>query len=598
MTDLDLNPRPKLAPEEYARLYFEYKTDPILFLCDAIKIPTPGGAKHFEPYREQIKLIDLLLSEHYVISLKSRQIGISTIVQAFIVWLITFYKDITVGVISKDGDEAVDFVKKILSIYDDLPFWLKKDFAKKREKSFILNNRSAVYAATVNPHKPSNIFRGKTLTFLAIDEAAFVEYIDEAFTAISPAMSTAHIVCEQRKIPYGCVIMSTPNGTTGIGQWFFNQWTDALAHTSRFKPIAIHWKQIPVFRNSPTWYKTQCEILKHKWRIDQELELKFTSPQNAVFTGEDVEYLQSLIREPVFKQELFDNTETLVDGCRYEVNENPIGSLWGWYDLETIAKLGKDESKRLAVTVDSATMFGSDKSVIEVFDIGNLDQIMEFVGKCRVDKLIDVIENIIMPLVPNALLVIELNNPGNQLIEYFTRKSKWGGNLYHHIVYDKKLNIKEKRPGLATTAKTRPLIIDSLFTCISEKIAHIKSERLVNELISLRYGRNNRIEGSPHDDIAMAFSFAAYIRQYCYDTAYDYAVLPSEQTDTLIDIVEENRNQTPIRSRNMFTQEDDTLLLEINEKTPKHIQVLNIAIPNSNKNNLLSDDDIDLIMDI
>ena len=579
------------SSEELTQLYFIFKTNPYFFFCEAVKLPTPGGVELFEPYKEQIDVVEILLKHHYLISLKSRQIGISTIVQAFIVWMMTFYSDMTIGVISKDGDEAVDFVRKTWSIYDELPFWLKRPLIKKREKSFSLDNRSAVYAATVNPHKPQNIFRSKSLTFLAIDEAAFVEYIDEAFTGISPTMSTAHSKCKRKGIPYGCVIMSTPNGTHGIGQWYFNQWNDAKAHVSKFVPYEVYWRNIPIFRNDPDWYETQCQILKEKWKIDQELELKFIAPQDSVFTGEDVEYLQSLPRKPIITHELKDPKAALVDGARYEVNENPIGSAWYWYDRDELQRIANDDTRSIAVTVDSATMYGSDKSVIEIFDLLQLDQIGEIVCKCRVDTLIAILEELVMPMFPNALLVIELNNPGNQLIEYFTRRSQWSDNLYHHVVYDKKLNLKEKRPGLATTSITRPLIIDSLFTTISDKVGNIKSERLINQLISLKHGRNNRIEGSPHDDIAMAFSFACYIRQYCLQHAFDKKLLPKDQTNLFIDVVASNENDIEIT--NLIHSPEEEFVRSFNESTPSHIKIVDLYSKNNNR-----DENPDLFSDI
>ncbi len=78
---------------------------------------------------------------------------------------------------------------------------------------------------------------------------------------------------------------------------------------------------------------------------------------------------------------------------------------------------------------------------------------------------------------------------------------------------------KEKRNnkllnGLTTTGKTRPLMIDALFSLINEDPTIVKSSRLALELIGLtEKGKTNKIEGDK-DDLALATALAFYVRVY------------------------------------------------------------------------------------
>jgi len=81
--------------------------------------------------------------------------------------------------------------------------------------------RKRICNSPVNPNAPDKTLRGKALTFLVIDEAAFVHHIDTAWTSLVPALSTSQMQARKANVPYGTVVLSTPNKTVGIGEWYF-----------------------------------------------------------------------------------------------------------------------------------------------------------------------------------------------------------------------------------------------------------------------------------------------------------------------------------------------------------------------------------------
>ena len=524
---------------DFARSWLEYRSNPLKFIHEQVKIPLPGGSTPFRPYNKQIELVENFLKYHNLVILKSRQIGVSTIVQALIAWMVVFYDNVVVGVISRDGPEATDFARKVMGMLDELDSDFKPTYEKKTEQSFILDNKSALYVGIVNPSKPGAVFRGKTLTLLVVDEAAFISNMDEAYTAIVPALLKAHDVAKQRNLPYGTIIMSTPNGMVKEGKWFYDMWKFALSHPGDpFYPQKIYWKDIPEFANNPEWYEEQKKLFKYdEKKIAQELELTFIAPSTSFLDNATCEQLQKVHVPPIRKLDIREQNRK-------------VGELWIWRD-----KISEDD--QVVIGVDTATAFGSSKSAVQVIEINTMEQLAELEMKAEVSTLIHVLDKIILPMYPNALVVIEANSVGNQLIEYFS-KSKWMLNLYMRPVQNPRLQIREYRPGLVNDSKIRPLLIESLYTCVTNFVEGIKSERLVMQLISLE-DKGGKVSGSP-DDLCLAYSFVAYIRQYAKKYISATQQMSEEVEQDFVNVIADNNetiNYHPVEVTNIDNKSVD-----------------------------------------
>jgi len=466
------------------RSSFEY------FCRHYIWIEVPGKDAHLKPYRKQLQLVDLIEKHHYVLVLKSRQIGISTIIQAYASWLTLFYDNAVIGIISKDGKEATDFARAIRGMIEKVPDWMKpprgqlgRGFAKRAEQSFILTNGSKVFASPVNPNAPDKTLRGKAITLLVIDEAAFVTHIDDAWTSMVPALSTNQMMAKKAKVPFGTVVLSTPNKTVGLGKWYFERYQRSLSGDDIFKPFVIHWKMIPELADDPDWYQTQCSLFDNDQRkISQELELKFLPTEGSFFEAETVEKLQDATVKPISKLKLYN------------------GEIWKF--AEAI------KERYYILGVDTAPEHGEDKSAITVWDYETLEQVWEYQGKCKVLDFVKVVK--VAATEYPGLIVVESNSYGNQVVEQ----------LYHSefstMIYQEKRGQKTMIPGLATNVKTRPLMIDALYSYVSQFPESIKSERLALELTGLVTKPSGKVEADQgcKDDLALATAVCFYVRKY------------------------------------------------------------------------------------
>jgi len=480
----------KNMADEYITEYLRCKNNFEYFCRNYIMIELPGKDAHLIPYKKQVELVNLVEAKRYVLVLKSRQIGISTIIQAYAAWLSIFFDNAVIGIISKDGKEATDFARAIRGMVEKVPEWMKppkgplgRGFAKRTEQSFILTNGSKVYASPVNPNAPDKTLRGKAITFLVIDEAAFVHHIDTAWTSMVPALSTNQMQAKKANVPYGTVVLSTPNKTMGVGEWYFQRYQKSISRDDIFEPFVIHWKMIPELANDPDWYKTQCRLFDNDPRkIAQELELKFLPAEGSFFEPETVEKVQDAVAEPIERLKLFN------------------GELWRFKN--------PIPGKYYIMGVDTAPEHGEDKSAVTVWDYETLEQVAEYQGKSKVLDYVKVVK--VLAAQYPGLIVVESNSYGNQVVEQLNN-SEVG-----HMIYKERRGKQTILPGLSTNSKTRPLMIDALYSYVTQYPECIKSERLALELTGLVTKTNGRVEADTgcHDDLALATSCVFYVRKY------------------------------------------------------------------------------------
>ncbi len=75
----------------------------------------------FELYDFQEKIIKLFLAKHFIITLKSRQVGLSTLTQALCLWSAMHYANFNVLILSTGQRNAASFLYKIRQMYENLP---------------------------------------------------------------------------------------------------------------------------------------------------------------------------------------------------------------------------------------------------------------------------------------------------------------------------------------------------------------------------------------------------------------------------------------------------------------------------------------------
>ena len=212
----------ELSKQEIVKEIVKSGKDPIYFINTYCRISHPQrGLIKFDTYPYQDDLLQDFNDFRFTVILKARQLGISTITAAYIVWLINFHRDKNVMVLATKFATAANLVKKVKNVMKNLPDWIRiTDISIDNRTSFELSNGSQVKASSTS----GDAGRSEALSLLVIDEAAFVEGLEELWTALYPTLSTGG----------RCIALSTPNG---VGNWFHKTYVDAVDGQNDFKSV-------------------------------------------------------------------------------------------------------------------------------------------------------------------------------------------------------------------------------------------------------------------------------------------------------------------------------------------------------------------------
>ena len=231
--------------------------DPAYFCNNYAKISHPmEGLISFDMYGFQEEALKDFKDHRFSVILKARQLGISTTVAAYVCWLMLFHRDKNVLVVATKLGTATNLVKKIKAIHKYLPPWLKiAEISIDNRQSFELSNGSQVKASSTS----GDAGRSEALSLLVVDEAAFVEGMEELWAGLYPTLSTGG----------RCIALSTPNG---VGNWFHKTYTEAEENKNAFHNIKLPWDVHP--DRDQEWFEKETRNMSRR-EIAQELECNF-----------------------------------------------------------------------------------------------------------------------------------------------------------------------------------------------------------------------------------------------------------------------------------------------------------------------------------
>lgn len=227
--------------------------DPAYFIKKYTKIQHPlKGLIPFDLYPFQEDAVQDLKSHRFNVILKSRQLGISTLVAAFSVWLAIFHRDKNILIIATKLDVAMNFITKVQVMIQGLPPWLMLcSISASNKQSVSFSHGSKIKAIPTS----DSAGRSEALSLLIVDEAAFVPRFDTLWTALYPTLSTGG----------DAIILSTPNG---VGGQYHKIYTDAEAGLNEFNPIKFMWDVHP--ERDQAWFDKETRNMSKK-QIAQEL---------------------------------------------------------------------------------------------------------------------------------------------------------------------------------------------------------------------------------------------------------------------------------------------------------------------------------------
>ena len=487
----------QLTRKEAVKEIVKCGKDSTYFINNYARISHPlKGLIPFKTYPFQDDLLVDFNDYRFNVILKARQLGISTITAAYIVWLLLFYRDKNVLVIATKFQTAANLVKKVKSIMQNVPPWLRiAEIKIDNRTSFVLTNGSEVKASTSS----GDAGRSEALSLLVIDEAAHVENLDDLWTGLYPTLSTGG----------RCIALSTPNG---VGNWFHKTYIEAEQNINDFHPTVLTWDRHP--ERDQAWFEKETRNMSHR-QIAQELECNFNASGETVIHSEDLDRLVQGIKSPAYRTG-FDR------------------NLWLWEQY--------DPEATYLMTADVARGDGHDFSVFHITKLETMEIIGEYRGKPNLEEFAATLDSTGREF-GNCLLVVENNSLGISILEKLQGREY--PNLYYSIKgtheYIDQIQaeaISNSVPGFTTSSKTRPLIIAKMEEFIRNKLITVYSSRLVDEFKTFIWNNNKAMAmRSYHDDLVMALAIGCWVRDTALtvnkkDLEYKRAMMNAMQLNT------------------------------------------------------------------
>ena len=458
----------------------EYKKcieDPIYFMKKYVKIQHPiRGTCNFELFPFQETTLSDFVDNSLNIVLKSRQMGISTLTAAYSLWLMTFHNDKNILCISITQETAKEIVTKVRFANDNLPSWLKVPCVEDNRLSLRLKNGSQIKAVS----SAGTAGRSSALSLLIIDEAAFIDGIEEIWLSSQYTLSTGG----------RAIILSTPNG---VGNFFHQTWVKAEAKENKFNTIRLPWHLHP--ERDQAWRDKQTELSGVKGAA-QECDCDFATTGNGIVDVATIDfYKQSKVKDPIEMRGLDHG---------YWIWEYP------------------DYSRNYIVSADVARGDGADYSAFQVIDVESLTQVAEYKGQIGTKDYGNMLVSVATDY-NNALLIVENANVGwavlQQIIDRQYPNTFYSSADLQYVDVERqltnKINRDEKKmiPGFTNSQKTRPLLISKLETYFRERSVEVRSIRFLDEL-SVFIWDGNKVAAMKgyNDDLVMAMSIGLWVR--------------------------------------------------------------------------------------
>lgn len=503
-----------------------------------VKITHPKrGLLPFILYKYQRRVVDDFERNRFSIIRKFRQGGLTTVTVVWCLWRCLFKLDEIIMVVSKSDREAIAAGEIAKRAIDELPRWLQPDLEKN-------NDHQREFADTgckLFFYTPEAV-RGRAITYLIIDEGAFVPNMDRYWKALFPSISTGG----------NCICISTVNG---CGNWYEETYHAAERGENDFHIIDLKYQEHPDYDDDAWVASTRAQLGEKGWL--QEVMGDFLGagetyiPSNIIidYEQEAMKVVPARVLFPDWKSEL---ARTGATSGRIE--RDP-GALYIW--REPI------EGRDYVVGVDAAEGVGAegDYSCFQVIDVASCEQVAEFYSNICPNHVFAQIIAQIGVVYNTACVIVENEKYGATVL------SRLEHDLYYENLYQT-VTGKQTKSGIKTTTANRPVFMDCMRTRLITKSIAIHSLRLIKEFKTFV---NNSVTKKPeatkgfHDDAVLALSLALYAR----DTVYRVAPLgmePESVNDRFkAEVFEEIRRELAKgrESWNVESDEDITSLLEI-----------------------------------
>ena len=484
--------------EEQVAEIIKCTENPVHFIRNYVKIVNVDhGLVPFNMWPFQEEMVKTFHENRFCIAKMPRQVGKTTTTVGYMLWSVLFNPDYTVGILANKGSLAREILDRLTKAYEYLPLWLQQGVVVWNKGNIELENGSKIFAYATS----ADGVRGGSYNLIFLDEFAFVPHnmAQDFFQSTYPVISSG----QTTKV----IIVSTPNG---LNQ-FYKMWTDSIEGRSTYKPLEVHWSQVPgrdeVWKN-----ETIRNTSEEQFRV--EFETEFIGSSATLISGTKLRSLA--FHNPLSSDEGLDIYEQPIPGRLY------------------------------ICTVDCAEGVEADYSTINVVDVTQTPY--RQVAKYRNNKLpllfFPTIIYSVAKKYNEAYALIETNNIGQQVVDILHYDLEYE-NIYkleHHHIKGQSISAGFRRStsfGIKTTKSVKKIGCANLKTLIENDKLIINDFDTIAEMNTFSRVRDSySAEEGNNDDLVMGLVLFAWLTAQTFfkdSTSIDVRKLMLAEQNMLVD---------------------------------------------------------------
>jgi hypothetical protein len=476
----NLNLKRKGTPVEWSQEmiqeFVKCSKDPIYFAEQYIQIVhVDHGLIPIRLYDYQKSIIRTITEHRRMAVNTSRQAGKTTTAVAVILHYVLFNDHKTVALLANKGDAAREILDRIKIAYEALPKWMQQGVIEWNKGSVEFENGCKIIAGATS----SSAIRGKSISFLYIDETAFVEGWDEFFASVFPTISSGNTT----KI----LFTSTPNGLNH----FYKTCEGARAGKNGYQFLEVMWYDVP--GRDDKWKEETLQAMDYDYqKFAQEFECEFLGSSGTLIDGSKLKQL--VYRDPVYKK----------------------------HGVTQYAQPEKDRTYVLMADVSRGK--GLDYSAFHVLDVTEMPykQVMTF--RDNMITPIDYAEVIYKSLKSynDAYTLIEVNDIGEQVSDILYHEFEVENLLYTESAGRSGKRIsggfgKASDRGIRTTKSVKAIGCNMLKLLIEQDQLILNDFDTIKELSTFsRKGVSYEAESGCHDDLVMGLVLFSWLTDQAF----------------------------------------------------------------------------------
>jgi hypothetical protein len=267
------------------------------------------GRQKIKLHKFQKRILKALMENRFNILLASRQIGKTTLMTIYALWVALFEEDQRILIVATKEQTAKMILKRIKTAFEMMPNFIKAGAVEYGQTNISLSNGSSIGISTTS----SDAGRGESVNCLLVDEIAHIDsgLLTEFWSSVYPIISSA----KKSKI----LAASTPKG---IGNLFHNLWEGANKTGEEWNGWhgeRVDWWEVP--NRDEKWKLETMRTIGSREAFMQEFENAFLASGEIPIDKDVYDMLESGCKDPEY---IFDDGQYVVwdepnEKCHYVV---------------------------------------------------------------------------------------------------------------------------------------------------------------------------------------------------------------------------------------------------------------------------------------